>query len=503
MNLRHLLVLASVVWLAGCATAPSTSSYDGPLKPITRASPGTSKVTSLEYNSDLWERIRRGFAMPDLEHELVGSQEQWYSSRPDYIERMTTRSSKYLFHIVEELEQRNMPMELALLPYIESAFNPQAVSSAKAAGMWQFMPATGSYFELTQNAFRDDRRDVLASTRAALDYLEKLHRMFGDWHLALAAYNWGEGSVGRAIKRNERMGLETSYTDLNMPGETRNYVPKLQAVKNIIAHPEKFNIELPNIENHPYFQAVEIKRDMDIELVARLADVRLEDFKALNPSFSRPTIFAAGTTQILLPWDNAKVFQRNLAAYDDDQYASWTVWVAPSTMTVASAAQRVGMSETDLRSVNRIPPRMMIKAGSALMVPRSPQHRQDVSTHIADHGTLAFAPEITEVTRRTAVKVLRGDNMAKVASRHGVTVANLARWNDMKPTASLRAGQSLEVYKTVRVSAAPTRTAQVSKSAKASNTSKRPRATGTAKEKPVVTKVAQQTRGDTPTKRKR
>lgn len=502
MNLRHLLVLASVVWIAGCATAPSTT-YDGPLKPITRASPGTSKVTSLEYNSDLWERIRRGFAMPDLEHELVDSQEQWYGSRPDYIERMTTRSSKYLFHIVEELEQRNMPMELALLPYIESAFNPQAVSSAKAAGMWQFMPATGSYFELTQNAFRDDRRDVLASTRAALDYLEKLHRMFGDWHLALAAYNWGEGSVGRAIKRNERMGLETSYTDLNMPGETRNYVPKLQAVKNIIAHPEKFNIELPYIENHPYFQAVEIKRDMDIELVARLADVRLEDFKALNPSFSRPTIFAAGTTQILLPWDNAKVFQRNLAAYDDDQYASWTVWVAPSTMTVASAAQRVGISEADLRSVNRIPPRMMIKAGSALMVPRSPQHRQDVSTHIADHGTLALAPEITEVTRRTSVKARRGDNLAKVASRHGVTVANLARWNDMKPTASLRAGQSLEVYKTVRVSAAPTRTAQASKGAKADKTTKRPRASGNAKEKPVVTKVAQQTRGGTPTKRKR
>lgn len=493
MNLRHLFVAFSVVWLAGCATSPA--SYDAPLKPITRTHTGTSKVASLESNNDLWERIRKGFAIPDLEHELVDAQEQWYGSRPDYIDRMTTRSSKYLYHIVEELEQRNMPTELALLPYIESAFNPQAVSSAKAAGMWQFMPATGSYFDLTQNAFRDDRRDVLASTKAALDYLEKLHRMFGDWHLALAAYNWGEGSVGRAIKRNERQGQATGYVDLSMPNETRNYVPKLQAVKNIIADPEKFNIELPNIENHAYFQAVDIKRDMDVELVARLADVRLEDFKALNPSFHRPTIFAGGTTQILLPWDNAKVFQRNLAAHIDGQYASWTVWVAPSTMTVANAAQRVGMSEADLRSVNRIPPRMMIKSGSALMVPRTSQHLSDVSSHIADHGTLAFAPEITEVTRRTPVKVRKGDTMAKVAKRNGVTVANLARWNDIKTTTKLTSGQSLDIYKTVKIRAAGANN-------KKSPPTKQARSTAVTK-KAATTKVAQKSKGGTPTKKKR
>lgn len=495
MNLRHLLLSLSVVWLAGCATAPSPTA-EGPLKPITQAPPLSSTVASLEVNNDLWERIRKGFAIPDLEHELVQVQEQWYGSRPDYIERMTTRSSKYLYHIVEELEQRNMPTELALLPYIESAFNPQAVSSAKAAGMWQFMPATGTYFDLTQNAFRDDRRDVLASTKAALDYLEKLHRMFGDWHLALAAYNWGEGSVGRAIKRSERQGQGSSYVELNMPNETRHYVPKLQAVKNIIGNPEKFNIELPNIENHPYFQVVELQRDMDIDLVARLADVRVEDFKALNPSFNRPTIFAAGTTQILLPWDNAKVFQRNLAAHDDGQYASWTVWVAPSTMTVANAAQRVGMSEADLRAVNRIPPRMMIKVGSALMVPRTSQHLNDVATHIADNGRLSFAPEVTEVTRRTIVKVRNGDTMAKVAQRNRVTLANLARWNDIKPSTKLRAGQTLDVYKTVKVVASGA-TARTKKSA----STKKARVTVT--KKPAGTKVAQKSGNGTPSKKRR
>ena len=197
----------------------------GSLQPITAAQARGGQVATLTAPADLWDRIRRGFAMPDLQDNLVQEREQWYATRPDYILRMTERSSKYLFHIVEELERRGMPTELALLPYIESAFNPQAISSAKAAGMWQFMPATGSYFDLKQNAFRDDRRDVLASTRAALDYLQKLHGMFGDWHLALAAYNWGEGSVGRAIARNQKAGLGVKYTDLNMPAETRLYVP--------------------------------------------------------------------------------------------------------------------------------------------------------------------------------------------------------------------------------------------------------------------------------------
>ena len=498
MNLRQLLVIASVAWLAGCASVPTPSTPSAPLTPITQAPPLTStQVVTIEHNNDLWERIRKGFAIADLDDDFVQSQTQWYSSRPDYIDRMTQRSSKYLYHIVEEIERRQMPMELALLPYIESAFNPQAVSHAKAAGMWQFMPATGTYFDLTQNAFRDDRRDVLASTNAALDYLQKLYGMFGDWHLALAAYNWGEGNVGRAIKRNEKQGLGTSYSELTMPAETRNYVPKLQAVKNIIANPEQFKIELPHIENHPYFQVVDLKRDMDIDLVARLADVRAEDFRALNPSFSRPTIFAAGTTQILLPWDNAKVFQRNLAAYDDGQYASWTVWVAPSTMTVANAAQRVGMSESDLREVNRIPPRMMIKAGSALMVPRTSAHASDVASHIADHGRIAFAPEITTVTRRTPVKVLKGDTMAKVARRHGVTVANLARWNDIKTSTALRAGQSLDVYKTVKVAAAG---ASSKSTAKAASTKK---ARTTVTKKSSSTQVAQKNKGGTPTKKKR
>jgi len=416
MRLFMLVCLSSLIWLTGCASTGSMTS-DGSaarsdssgarsdqgaapgqarsagaeLLPITSALASSRAVAALAPPADLWERIRRGYAMPDLESSLVHDRELWYSSRPDYILRMTERSRKYLFHIVEELELRNMPTELALLPFVESAFNPQAVSSAKAAGMWQFMPATGKTFELKQNAFRDDRRDVLASTRAALDYLQKLYAMFGDWHLALAAYNWGEGSVGRAISKNQRAGLGTSYAELTMPMETRFYVPKLQAIKNIVGNPAAFNSRLPHIGNHPYFQTVDIQRDIDVALAAKLAEVSLEDFKALNPSANRPVILAAGTPQILLPWDNAAVFQSNLEAYSGGRLASWTVWLAPSTMKPADAAKRVGMTEQALRSVNNIPPRVVIKAGSSLLVPRSIHLETDVGSHLADNGQLSLS----------------------------------------------------------------------------------------------------------------
>jgi membrane-bound lytic murein transglycosylase D len=385
----------------------------------------------------------------------VRQQEQWYASRPDYIQRMTDRSRKYLFHIVEELERRNMPTELALLPFIESAFNPQAVSSARAAGMWQFMPATGKDFDLKQNVFRDDRRDVLASTRAALDYLQKLYGMFGDWHLALAAYNWGEGNVSRAIARNQRAGRGTSYTEIVMPNETRNYVPKLQAVKNIVTNPDQFRAELPAINNHPYFQSVTLSRDMDVELAARLADVELDDFKALNPQLSRPVILAAGTPQILLPWDNATVFKRNFEAHDAGKFATWTAWSAPSTMTVSEAARRVGMNENELRTVNSIPPRMLIKAGSVLIVPRKGNTQSDVASHVADNGQLSLAPE--SVTRRTTVKAGKHDTVASIATRYKLSPAQVAEWNEVGTSATFRAGQQIVLHLPVRVARAPVR----------------------------------------------
>ena len=401
------------------------------------------EVMEVKLANDLWERIRKGYAMPDLDTDLVHEREQWYASKGEYLSRTTQRSSKYLYYIVEELESRKMPSELALLPFIESSFNPQAISSAKASGMWQFMPKTGKNFDLKQNVFRDDRRDVLASTRAALDYLQKLYLQFGDWHLALAAYNWGEGNVNKAIQRSKNAGLSGSYTELNMPNETRLYVPKLQAVKNIVANPNNFAITLADIPNHPYFQTVPLPRDMDVRVAAHLADVTMEDFKALNPSAHLPLLLAGGTPQILLPWDNAEIFQRNYETFGG-KLASWTVWVAPTTMKVADAAKRFKMSETEFRNTNNIPPKMLIKAGSALLVPRGDKIKTDVSAEIADTGQVNFAPEIT--LRKSQLRVTKKDTLESFATKHHIKAALLAEWNQMTPNTALKPGQVLTIY---------------------------------------------------------
>ena len=476
MRVLSYCLLCMAFWLGGCANlAPtSTGSDAGDLSPVRRASVGHSDVAKVALPNDLWERIRKGFGMPDLDHELVADRTQWYASRPDYIQRMGERSSKYLFYIVEEIERRGLPTELALLPFIESAFNPQAVSSARAAGMWQFMPATGRDFDLKQNVFRDDRRDVQASTRAALDYLERLYKMFGDWHLALAAYNWGEGSVGKALARNKASGKALAYTELNMPNETRYYVPKLQAVKNIVAQPELFSVQLPMIRNHPYFKSVAIERDIDVKVAASLAEVRLEDFKALNPQMNRPVILAAGTPQILLPWDNAAIFERNLQTRANQQLATWTAWTAPKTMKVDEAAQQVGMAANELRAVNSIPGGMLLKAGSTLLVHRKGALDNDVTGHTADNAQLSLAPEI--VLRRVSISARKGDTLASLAARHGVTAASLASWNKLSASANLKSGQQLSIL----VPSAPAR----------SSTRLAGKASGTAKAQAKAAKPA-------------
>ncbi|MDO5654497.1 MAG: LysM peptidoglycan-binding domain-containing protein, partial [Brachymonas sp.] len=279
----------------------------------------------------------------------------------------------------------------------------------------------------------------------ALDYLQRLYTMFGDWHLALAAYNWGEGNVQRAIARNQAAGLGTRYDDLRMPNETREYVPKLQAIKNIVRNPSTFNTRLPEVPDHPYFDKVAINRDMDVAIAAQLAGISEADFKALNPAMNKPLVIASVTPHILLPWNSISTFRRNLAAIGNGQLASWTVWVPAETVTVAQAAAQTGASEDELRRLNRIPPRMKIRAGSTILVPRADGHEAEIPRAIANSSVgLSFAPEVVPrppepqvVLKRSSVKARKGDTIASIAARFGLEPATVARWNRAK------AGQKL------------------------------------------------------------
>lgn len=317
---------------------------------------------------DVWERIRNGYALPAMDNDLVRTWETRYLAKPDYLARMVERSSHYLFHIVEEIERRKMPAEIALLPMIESAYNPQAYSRAHAAGLWQFIPSTGRLYGLRQNWWYDGRRDVIAATSAALDYLEKLHAQFGDWELALASYNWGEGAVSRAMARNQARGLPTDYASLNMPAETRNYLPKLIAVKNIISDPARFGIQLASVPNEPYFATLPVTQPIDVRLAAKLAEMPLEEFRFLNPAHNKPVIKAGTAETIVLPQDKVAVFQANLRNHDQP-LVSWQAHVLKAGEKPEKVAAHYNIHLAELKRVNNITGKNRFRTGQSLLVP--------------------------------------------------------------------------------------------------------------------------------------
>ncbi len=320
---------------------------------------------------DLWQRMRNGFSMPDLDSPLVADRQAWYLNRPDLLKRIFDRSRRYLHHIVGELEKRGMPTELALLPIVESSFNPLAYSSARALGMWQFIPSTGKNYKLQQNWWFDQRRDIVASTSAALDYMQYIYEMHGDWHLALASYNWGEGAVGRAVAKNRAKGLPTDYRSLKMPAETAYYVPKLQAIKNIIARPELFGISLDPIPNRPYFGTVERSEKMDIALAARLAEIPVDEFIALNPAYSRPVMPIAANSPLVLPAEKVQTFLDNLQSHEaqDKPLSAWLTHNLKKGEKLDSVAARYGISAARLKQLNGINARTKVTPGFALLVP--------------------------------------------------------------------------------------------------------------------------------------
>lgn len=388
---------------------------------------------------DVWERIRRGFAIPDLASPAVDRWLRFYTRDPAYLRRMADRAGQYLYDIVENVEARGMPMELALLPFVESAFQPEVLSKAKAAGLWQFMQATGNDYSLNQNLWRDDRQDVLQSTRAALDYFEYLHGMFGDWQLALAAYNWGEGSVSRAIARAKRAGRAADYAHLRMPRETADYVPKLEAIKRIIENPSKYGIELPDVGNEPFFVTITKPRDIDTKTAAELAGMPLEEFRALNPSYKLPVIVASHNNVMLLPADRVDYFIDNLASWMDSgqPLSRWSTYKLQQGETLAAVAERAGMSESFLREVNGIPKGRQVLPNSTLLI--LSDAGDDISADDAD-ARLRLSPQTT--WRRVTYRVRPGDTLSTIARRWHITMKSIVTANRLRSD-RLRAGQRL------------------------------------------------------------
>jgi membrane-bound lytic murein transglycosylase D len=394
-----------------------------------------AKLDRTQPTDDLWQRLRRGFAMPDIRSPLVDERTRWYVANQDYLQRVFERSRRYLFHIVEQLEKRNLPTELALVPMFESAFNPMAYSRSHASGLWQFIPGTGKRYDLQQNMWYDGRRDVVASTNAALDYLQDLYEMHGHWHLALASYNWGENNVARAIAKNRKGGKPTDYLSLPMPRETRGYVPKLQALKNLIANPAAHGITLEPIPNVPYFATVTKTRDIDVKLAAELAEMPVEEFINLNPGFSRPLIRSAVAPRIVLPADKVDIFQDNLQKLEDQSLVSWKPYKPQRGDSLESIARKHGLTPAQLREVNGIHPRSR-RVPTLLVVPI-----EDGAETFA-RLPIMYAPPIPSGGRTHVVR--RGETAWGIARRYGVSVKDLQRWNRIGR--HLMAGQRLVIF---------------------------------------------------------
>ena len=321
-------------------------------------------------HNSVWAHLRGDFRMSEVNPELVRRHESKFVSSSAYFKRTIERSRPYMYHISNEVAKRNMPAEIALLPFIESAYVTKAKSHVGASGLWQFMPATGRHYGLEQTPLYDGRHDIYAATDAALNYLQYLHGLFGDWSLALAAYNWGEGNVGRAVNRARAQGLEPVYENLRMPNETRNYVPKLLAVRNIVNNPEYFGMSFADLDNKPFFKAVDIDQPIDLSAAVRLADISQAEFDALNPAFKSPVYIPKTGRKLLLPATAIATFERNYKKADRASLLSWDVYTPYADTTLSSIAAETGMSTAELKRLNGLS-KESVAAGRSLLIAKN------------------------------------------------------------------------------------------------------------------------------------
>jgi membrane-bound lytic murein transglycosylase D len=481
--IKHLLPAVAIlgVALAGCSTTPHGEDYSSlPPAPQHPAGSKAGLEAPIAYggtrdgladvqpgqHADLFDRIRAGYALPDTQHYAVDRELEWYRSRPDYLDRIFRRGARYLYYIVTEIEKRGMPLELALLPVVESAFNPVAYSRSHAAGLWQFIPSTGKHYGLTQNWWIDERRDVLRATDAALNYLQYLNRYFnGDWYLAIAAYNGGEGTVSRAVKRNADAGRPADFFSLNLKAETRDYVPKLLAISRIVANPPAYGLSFAAIPNQPYFDVVDPGKQIHLGEASELAGISRDDMFALNPAFNRMTTPPGGPHRLLLPVERAEPFRIALAnGATAQRVAATTVQPPPelrhrvrSGESLTGIARQHGVSVDSLRARNGLRG-SVIHPGDILMVPRDgataaapvAESRPDIVAQLPERlppagRATAPAGASSAAAAARSHKVKPGETLWGVARRYGVTVPALAAENGMTSKSQLVAGSRLKI----------------------------------------------------------
>jgi membrane-bound lytic murein transglycosylase D len=431
--------------------SPADLPIDTPIQPAPVADTPADPVEDPE----LWVRVRQGF---QLDHELdrnrVKSQLRWYSSNQQYLNRVVTRANRYLFYVLGEIEARNLPTELALLPIVESAYDPFAYSHGRAMGMWQFIPATGRLYGLSQDWWYDGRRDIQASTNAALDYLERLYKVFGqDWQLALAAYNSGEGNVRSAIRKNRSRGKPTDFWSLKLPDETRAYVPKLLAISSLVDNPDQNNIVLNPIPDTPYWVQADIGSQIDLSQAARLAEITLEELYLLNPGFNQWSTHPKGPYHLLIPVDQEQTFYANLDQLADADRVGWQRHKIKSGESLGFLAAKYHTTIQTIRQVNGIKGNM-IRTGDSLLIP--------VALSSPDQYVLSSEERLKSTQENLesryghsghAYKVQNGDSLWTISRKFNVNLRALAKWNGMATTDVLYPGTVLKIFTVKEITA--------------------------------------------------
>lgn len=461
MMLRPLFIFFSASFLFGCSalpqfsTAPEPSDQSQPQDKLSHWHHDSFALChirdreledfELPQQADLWQRLRSGFQLPEVNNRRVQQQLGWYGDHPSYMTRVSERGSKYLFHIIEELERRNMPAELALLPIVESAFDPFAYSHGRASGMWQVIPGTGKMLGLKQNWWYDGRRDIIASTDAALNYLQQLHQRFdGDWLLALAAYNSGAGNVWKAIRKNTKRGRPTDYWSLDLPKETQDYVPRLLAIKSLVQTPEVYGLSLYPVANKPYFAAIDVGSQIDLAQAAEFAQISMDEFYELNPGFNQWATDPDGPHQLILPFAKAEAFAARLAEVPPEQRVTWLRYVIQPGDSLSTIAINHKTTVDSLQAINDLNG-SSIRAGKTLLVP--------VASANAQH----YSHSLPQRVKRTQAKgkghkvqyqVVSGDSFWSIGKRYNVSSKQIAAWNKMAPNDTIKPGQTLVIWQT-------------------------------------------------------